>query len=371
MELNKENLIQDLCNLISIPSYNDESNVAGYIITELEKIGLNPEKDAHGNVILCLGEGDGFLLNAHMDTVDIKGWEDTALKPIFKKNRVYGRGSSDTKSGIATMLEIARKMKDIKLKRKIIFLFSVKEEDSKLNENGAFLAYSKLKATEGIILEPTFKDKMLEIGVGCKGAYRYNIIINGKSCHSCSPNNGINPIYLANDFINSIRNLKLKSKSYKLANKEIELKPVISVTQINAKEGTNVVPGRCTISIDYRALPDENEEEVKSIILKLCSKHFHNGFDIEEYSIKGYFDYDKKLLDIIKCIAEKNGYLPNFIIKQGKNDAAIFSNYGKVKSMCFGTGESGEAHTLNESVLIDGFLDCSEIIYLIIKNICT
>ena len=36
--------------------------------------------------------------------------------------KIYGRGSSDTKSGIATMMDIARKLKDSNLKRKIIFI---------------------------------------------------------------------------------------------------------------------------------------------------------------------------------------------------------------------------------------------------------
>ncbi len=212
MYINQERLIADLKNLISIPSYENEKGVANYIIRKLKKEDLKCIKDKYGNVILTIGKGDGFLLNSHMDTVGIDGWEDRALIPITKSGKIFGRGSSDTKSGIATMMELARLMKNTKLKRRIIFLFSINEEDSRLGENGAFLASKKIKAKEGIILEPVFKAKKLSIGVGCKGVCRFNITIHGKSCHSSKPELGINALYLANDFINDFRKMKTLKK---------------------------------------------------------------------------------------------------------------------------------------------------------------
>jgi acetylornithine deacetylase/succinyl-diaminopimelate desuccinylase-like protein len=369
MALNKKNLISDLKNLISIPSYEGEGLIAHYIIKELEKEGLSPLMDKFGNVILVLGEGEGFLLNAHMDTVAISGWEGSGLKPIIKGGRLFGRGSSDTKSGIATMIEIARNLKNKKLKRKVIFLFSVKEEDSTLETNGAYLASKRIDAKEAIVFEPTFKGKNLNIGIGCRGAYRFHIIVKGKSGHSSAPDRGVNALYLTNDFITDFRQMKKKEKEYNIMEKKVRLSSVFSVTQVKAEEGTNVIPGRCSFSIDYRSLPDENPISIRNSIQILCKKHFKEGFLTKEYFIPGYLDYSRPFLNLVKKISLQYGYAARFIIRAGRNDASIFSNYANISSICFGTGESKKGHIVQESVLIRGFLDCSEIIYKIVSEV--
>ncbi len=367
-------LVSDLKNLIAIPSYEDGSGVADYIIRELRRAGLKPKKDRHGNVILALGKGEGVLLNAHMDTVGIGGWEDRALMPAERNGRIYGRGASDTKSGIAAMMEIARKMKDAKLKRRVIFLFSVNEEDSRLEENGAYLASKALKGMkvrEGIIFEPTFKGKVLNVGIGCKGAYRFHITVLGRPCHSSKPDLGINPIYLANDFVSDFRKLSVPAKTFEVNGKPVRLSPVFSVTQMKADEGTNVIPSKCVLGIDYRALPGEKFAGVRARIFDLCRKHFRHGFQADEYCIEGYFGYEKRMLEVIGQAAARHGYKADFGIRAGRNDGCIFSNFAGIKCVCFGCGESGQSHTIDESVTIKGFVDCSGMIYEVIREMCT
>ncbi len=105
-------------------------------------------------------------------------------------------------------------------------------------------------------------------------------------------------------------------------------------------------------------------------ILKLCKHHFKYGFDFDEYFIDGYLNYDIKIIKLMSLITKSFGYKPEFKITEGRNDSCIFSNYANIKSVCFGSGESQQEHIIRESVSIKGFLDCSEMLFKIIKEIC-
>ncbi|MBU1705098.1 MAG: M20/M25/M40 family metallo-hydrolase, partial [Nanoarchaeota archaeon] len=295
-------LIKDLKSLISIPSYGSEEKVAAYIIKRLKLEGFKPKKDKYGNVLLEIGKGPGFLLNAHMDTVGIEGWKERALKPVEKQGRIYGRGASDTKSGIATLLYIAGQLKDAKLKRRLIFLFSVHEEDSRMEQNGSFLAVKNIDATQGLMMEPTFKGNKLGIGVGCKGACRFKITVKGRPCHSSKPHLGVNPIYLADDFIKDFKKIRQLKKTYSILGKKVNLCSVSTITQIKAEEGKNLVPSKCEISIDCRILPGQDSKEVVNTIDSLCKKHFKLGYEIDSYCNNGYFGYDRSMLGLIRKV---------------------------------------------------------------------
>ena len=112
------------------PSDSDtDDQVRGRIVETLHQMGLKPivrdqvacnelfkERGVScsrvGNVIALLGPstGKGLLLNAHYDSVPV------------------GPGASDDGMGVATLLEVARNLKDQPLKRPVILLFNEGEE---------------------------------------------------------------------------------------------------------------------------------------------------------------------------------------------------------------------------------------------------
>ena len=50
------------------------------------------------------GGGRTLLLNAHMDTVGVAGMTIPPFDPVIREGRLYGRGSGDTKAGLAAMI---------------------------------------------------------------------------------------------------------------------------------------------------------------------------------------------------------------------------------------------------------------------------
>src|SRR5262249_21458603 len=104
--------------------------------------------------------------------------------------RLYGRGACDIKGGMASMLgAFARVVRDKpKGAANVIMACTVDEEFTFL---GVQRLVKDLRANFAIVAEPT----QLQIVQAHKGVARWHVITAGRSCHSSSPEKGVNAIY--------------------------------------------------------------------------------------------------------------------------------------------------------------------------------
>ena len=80
-----------------------------------------------------VGGGSSLLLFCHADTIppgEMSAWSRDPFGGKIEGNRLYGRGASDAKSGLAIMIACAKalKDKDIKLKGDLTLLSTIEEE---------------------------------------------------------------------------------------------------------------------------------------------------------------------------------------------------------------------------------------------------
>jgi len=111
-------VIQTLAELVRINSVNSsyeggpgEREIATWIRGFFEQRGIEvweqevfPDRP---NVIARLAGRDPsrrVILEAHMDTVSVKGMTISPFEPRIEDGKMYGRGSSDTKAGLAAMM---------------------------------------------------------------------------------------------------------------------------------------------------------------------------------------------------------------------------------------------------------------------------
>ncbi len=166
--IKKDNLVKNLQSLVKIPSFKDSLAVSIWIKNEMEGIGYEVWSDDDGNLIAEIGAGKGFLLNAHMDTVEAgDGWKHDPFGGEIENGRIYGRGSSDCKAGIASMIEIARILKKSPPKKRVVLTFTAYEEGYPLEQDGVYKILPELKDIEkGLVLEPTTRGKTIGVAVG-------------------------------------------------------------------------------------------------------------------------------------------------------------------------------------------------------------
>ena len=188
-----------LSKLIQIPSVSgDEKKLIEFLADQFKREGADEVRiDGFGNIIARLGNsGPVIAIDAHIDTVDIGQKENWRFDPFSGKiedDKVWGRGTSDQKAGMASMITALKILKESakSFPFTIYFTGTVLEEDC----DGLCWQYlikeEKLTPDLVIITEPTDG----KINRGQRGRMEVEIITRGISCHGSAPERGDNAIY--------------------------------------------------------------------------------------------------------------------------------------------------------------------------------
>ena len=366
MKVSKARLRKDVAELVRIPSIHDMDSIGKWVLKRLNAAGVkNAHRDKLGNVIGSVGKGDGLLLNAHMDTVGVVGFKGDPFRGTVYRGRLYGRGACDCKSGVAGMLEIARLITRVPLKRRVIFSFSVWEEQGANPDKpiGSLEIAKRQKATQGIVTEQTVKSRsVMKVQVGCQGVLRFDIRVKGKACHSSQPQRGDNALYRAAKFVRrfekEFKPENMPVREFAVLGKRIPVRCVATLTEIEARAGRNIIPGECVLGLDCRLIPGQDADQVIRRVKALAREVAPGKMEIVDgsvHNIGGHVCEDVELIGACRAAARENGFRAPLGIMTGRADSTIFQNTGGIPCVTFGPGNCGEAHTNNESLWLELF----------------
>ena len=190
-----------LNRILAVDSTNgNEAEVADILQDFLAKNGISskmiPYASGRSNLVAEIGKGDKVIgISGHMDVVsagDVSLWRNPPFQPTEIDGKIYARGASDMKGGLAALLMAMVELQDEKvaLNGRVKLLATVGEEIGLLG--------AKQLTNEGyaddldglIIGEPTGH----RIIYAHKGVFTYKVTSFGKSAHSSMPELGINAI---------------------------------------------------------------------------------------------------------------------------------------------------------------------------------
>jgi acetylornithine deacetylase/succinyl-diaminopimelate desuccinylase family protein len=261
-------LVSELVQAASPNPPGNEQDVADRLAAACEARGLRARLDeaapGRPNVYATVGPDDpsGLLLLGHTDVVPPgEGWTRDPYGGEIDQGRVYGRGATDMKSGIAAAVIAMAALTRVDLRAPVMLAALVDEEESGLGVR-TMLEREKVEAAAAIVPEPT----ELQTIIACRGNCYVDVEVRGRSAHAGTPHEGRNAIYGATRIIDGIRRLD--------ADLQHETHPLLgagswSVGIINGGTGTAMVPDRCRISIDRRLLPGQTAEQARDQIATL------------------------------------------------------------------------------------------------------
>lgn len=196
-----------------------------------------------------------LLFDLHLDTVPHRGIPDATVPRIIG-DRMYGRGTCDTKGALAAAIVAASRVVASGIERdgEILLLFTVDEEY--LKRGVAHAVENGLTATAAIVGEPT----SLRPIVAHKGAVRFRIVTHGRAAHTSRPENGENAILMMVEVIDWLR--ERLEPSIAMRHHPRLSPPTMTIGTIAGGTGVNIVPDRCTIEIDRRSLPTEDPSAI-------------------------------------------------------------------------------------------------------------
>lgn len=188
-----------------------------------------------------------LLLVAHMDTVSAQGMENP-FAALLENNAIHGRGACDDKGPLAaafsTLTGLAKQ--NVPLKYDVTFVGTVDEECSM--SGAAMFAKTSESYDLCIALEPTG----LQLINAHKGVYRFQVTTTGTAAHSSSPELGDNAIVKMQAIISD---LLIYGEKIKQEHDPDLGNPTLALTQINGGTVINIIPDKCTLSVDIRLLP--------------------------------------------------------------------------------------------------------------------
>lgn len=325
-------LTEQLCNIESVSL--DEKNLADAIEAELGGLDhLEVVRD--GNTIVArtnLGRDERIVLAGHIDTVPLT--QDPPNLPVERVNgKLYGRGTTDMKGGVAVQLKIAKEL--TKPNRDITFVFYEAEEIEDQYNGLGRIARTRPELLEGavfaVLLEPTNGG----IEGGCKGTLRVHVRTKGIAAHSARPWKGDNAIHAAADILTRLQGYEAQTVTVD----GLDYHEGLNAVNISGGIAGNVIPDACTVTVNYRFAPDKSAEEALAYVTT-----FFDGYSIECDDLAGGA---RPGLDLpaAKAFVESLG-LP-VVAKEGWTDVARFSAVG-VPAVNFGPGDPNVAHMDDE-----------------------
>lgn len=377
-----DEVVKLLADLVSIPSVNPmgedvsgseylETATTAYLERWFSDRGIETVRDriapGRDNLIVrfdSTGSRTTILFDAHQDTVPVNGMTIDPFTPRIEQGVMYGRGSCDVKGGLAAMaVAVARLHRERPSgAASVVVACTVDEEfthlgSSRLAENKGFFDLA-------IVAEPT----RLNIVHSHKGAIRWKIHAHGVACHSSTPRLGSNAIYLMAKVVAALSD---HADSIERTIVDPILGPAtLSVGRIEGGRSVNVVPDRCSIEIDRRAIPGENPDRC----VELARSAIREALTAEEFQALSFdppwislpplapVGTDRAAAILTKTVERVTGRTPSVEGAPYGTDAGPLSAAG-TPCLVFGPGDIARAHTKNESIELDQVRAASEIYY--------
>ncbi|MEN1761104.1 M20 family metallopeptidase [Anoxynatronum sibiricum] len=384
----RDEVVELTQKLISIPSHKDiphqEKEVAEFIYDYCGSHGLEVQLqevvDQRKNVLAFLrgsGVGNSLMLNGHTDTITPYRMTIDPFHECVRDGYVWGRGAADMKGGLACMITtmVAMKRAGIVPDGDIVFAGVIGEEGK--SEGTEHLIHSGIRTSAAIVGEPS----NYEYAVGHRGLEWFDVVFTGIASHSGSPENSVNAIEKAAEFI-----YRAKRELYpKIRQREDEFMGVslMNVGIIEGGLGQSTVADQCTVKIDRRYIPGETVESVLQEYQDLLNSMKEEDPAMKATIIKSAENVtalnhpplitpmsEPIVHAVRKALSEVIKRDPKITRGRGWTDAALLSVYGKIPTVVVGPGDIRLSHTEAERIAIRDLVNTVDVYARIIDNFC-
>ena len=338
-----------------VPGAPGERAVAELLAGVLDDWGLRVEVHealaGRPNVVARVGKpgGRSLMFNGHLDVVGVEGMTHAPWDAAEWGDRIYGRGSSDMKSGIAAMCAAAARVAN-EIDGEVIVAAVADEEYESAGTRS--LIERGVRADAAIVTEPTG----LAIMPAHLGFVWIDVTTHGRAAHGSRWDLGVDAIRHAGLVLAELDRLdadELPKRRHALLGR-----PSVHASMISGGIGMSTYPDKCTIQIERRTIPGESPELVRQEIESICERA---GDRRENFRAETSVTFAQEPSDVATdapIVTALQGALRDSneeVRIQGMTawtDAALLNRAG-IPAICFGPGDIGLAHAAEEYVIVD------------------
>ncbi len=367
--MNEIKLTKDLVSIESLNPGGNEIKIFNHLkkILKSNKFRYKEyilEKN-HPNLIIDLSKTNfnkTVFFVGHLDTVPFgkKKWKYDPIKPVIKNNKIYGRGTTDMKGGVASFISAAIEMKKFKYTKCNLKAILVSKEETACEGSNFLAKYLKYENVSAMVVaEPTDNIPL----VGHKGVIWLKLIVDGKTAHGSSPHLGKNSIYKSLKIIEVLKKINFSDKHQYLG------KPTLNIGKFMSGQNINSVPDLAEIYVDIRTV-GKNKYYLEKIKKLLKNKCRYEIIANQEYVYNDKW-MEKNNLNILKKISKyrKIDFKP-LTAKYFTDGAPLQKVYKKPFTVIVGPGTTKMAHQTDEYLIISELKKSKEMFKDIISHYC-
>jgi succinyl-diaminopimelate desuccinylase len=340
--------------LVGVPSESHfEEELAGLVEARVRAKAPSLRIDRVGaNVVVRtdLGRDRRVVLGGHLDTVPANAGNDV---PHVEGDVLHGVGAADMKSGLAVLLRLAEELhaRPERAHHDVTLAFYEAEEvRDEFNGLGKIIEARPelLDGDFAVLLEPT--DGWVE--AGCQGVLVARAGFNGARAHAARPWMGDNAIHRAADALallaaHEIDEVDVDGLTFRQSFLVVGIEGGVSGKH-------NVVPDRCTITVNRRFAPCFTVDQAEAQVRELLA----DADDIE--ILQAQSAAPPNLTDPLVDEFVRGLSLP-VRPKLGWTDVARFAARG-TPALNFGPGDPEIAHTQGEFVTRVSVEQCHDVL---------
>ncbi len=268
---------QRLRDYVRIPSVNPmgrsdladaivgERRLAEHLLEELRGLRVDARLVGRGERLSVVAEIaardplDTVIVASHIDTVPVDGMVIDPFDPIVEDGRVLGRGSCDTKGGMAALVSALEQVLERGvLRRNVIVVGEADEELSSVGVHDVLADLGSLREPAWVLAtEPT----ELKVVHAHKGVAHVRLEATGRACHASDPGAGRNAIVALSHAVVALDALAARLAQHTQPGLGAG---TLSIGQIRGGHAPNIVPDHAQLVADRRLLPGETVETARA-----------------------------------------------------------------------------------------------------------
>lgn len=376
-----------LKQLINFDTTSVNSNLAlmDYITKYLKKYNIDSalvydKNEKKANLYATIGPQNksGVMLSGHTDTVPVTGqnWTKEPYNLSEEDGCYFGRGTSDMKGFIATVLAAVPRMVEQELHTPIHLAFSYDEEIGCIGVRSLIdqLKKSPIKPAVCIIGEPT----SMNVVTSHKGKLAARVTVIGKECHSGMAPYGVNAINYAAHLVSWLEGIALEKQANGPFEDGYDIPySTVHTGTINGGSALNIVPNHCSFMFEIRNIAAEDPRdilhefqndcyELASKMKKIDENCNINIEIITEYPGLNTSENTKAVTFIRKLAQSTNQSSINFGTEGG-----LFSRDLGIPTVVCGPGSMDQGHKPDEYIRGEQLIKSEEFIEQLILELST
>lgn len=405
---NEERMVSFLQDLLRIPSVTgNEKPIQEFLATYVNDLGLEVDMfvpsldelrkhegfvpvdstyDDRPNVVATWkgsGGGRSLLFNGHVDVIPEgapENWQFGVWSGEIHEGKIYGRGASDMKSGVAAMTMAVEAVKSMGLQPKgdIVLEYVMDEE---LSGNGTLACVLRgYKADAGICCETS----SMFVQPGSIGRIWFEVHLKGKEAGIQRRFEGVNAIELGcivNRIVSNFEKSRLETVSHELY-PTIETAIPCMIGEFHSGTYNSAFPDSAILKGSMATVPGEDSSKVKEEFIQYVKAESAKQSawlkdNPPEVIYKGYFAEPSSIpvdSPIVKTLSKSFHRVmeqePIISGREGAADIRFLNKYGDTPTVIFGPGKTEQMHANNEWVGIDDYINSIKILINTIIDWC-